>query len=538
MRVCNLFRCVSEIGFLLRTAVFISVIAVVGLMPAQARADEAGVALVQKVLASVKQHQPAVCDYRVTTRFGNAMLVQRYHRVLRINDSSNIESPIEGELPFESTFQLSEIVEFLPGAFPFSWIQEKTRSLGKQTVEGETYEVVEVVLYYPPVGKGAIADIPVRWYVGADNQIHRITARVPFRDFDALCPPRVGQPVNPVNPLANERVDVDAVLIQMHSTARTAARRATNSLLPLRIPTVNKIATMTLSPNGVLLARSRWDESRVSIYDTGTGIEKWVLQYGTSPVRAMQFSQDGALLACGTTTRVCLWDIRTGKFVTAFNTGATGVEFADGGRRLLTYSIDGSPRVWNTRTGREAFIIPREDREKMLTQYATLAPDGRRLAIASSSHNTYNIEVWDVDSGQRITNIKGDGGTSAICTFSPDSQTLAFQRENFTVRIYNAETGATVRDLAGAWGELASLTYLDDETLLAIDIDECGYEPAEHAGIVMWNTTNGKVRESRELTNSMFETEGQFVVAPSGRRVLQLGANREVRIWDLAETQP
>jgi WD40 repeat protein len=106
-------------------------------------------------------------------------------------------------------------------------------------------------------------------------------------------------------------------------------------------------ATVCFSPDGHRGAWSR-DDGSIGVYDLEKGVVLRRLEQGDQKTYGIAFSPDGKrLLAGGSTQRLTLWDVETGKRLDQRTTPfVLNVAFTDGGRRAVTTHGDGRVRVW------------------------------------------------------------------------------------------------------------------------------------------------------------------------------------------------
>jgi len=108
--------------------------------------------------------------------------------------------------------------------------------------------------------------------------------------------------------------------------------------------------------------------------------------------RAMSLSPDGATVALGGVSRICLVDYRTGAIrQRLFGHGQeiTGVTFSPDGGTLASCSMDGTIKLWNLRTMQEVCTIPFDVKpalgKELGVQGVSFAPDGNSLWAFSRS---------------------------------------------------------------------------------------------------------------------------------------------------------
>lgn len=111
-------------------------------------------------------------------------------------------------------------------------------------------------------------------------------------------------------------------------------------------------------------------------------------------------------------------------------------------------AMDNSLHVWNKAAGQDAVTL---GGERQTVTGLALAPGGGFLAVASQDQV---LEVWDTLAGVQVREWTVPAWLTDL-TYSPDGRLLAgTDIMNFTVRIFDAASGAEVRTLT--WTESAS----------------------------------------------------------------------------------
>ncbi|MGV3486872.1 MAG: WD40 repeat domain-containing protein, partial [Planctomycetaceae bacterium] len=95
-------------------------------------------------------------------------------------------------------------------------------------------------------------------------------------------------------------------------------------------------------------------------------------------------------------------------------------------------------------------------------QAMAISADGRRLAMSDGD----DVVVWDIDSHERIAQLKGHRSSVAALAFSPDGRLLASGSNDRNIRIWNLDAKAS-ETLSGHRGELNALVFSPDGQLLA-----------------------------------------------------------------------
>jgi WD40 repeat protein len=201
----------------------------------------------------------------------------------------------------------------------------------------------------------------------------------------------------------------------------------------------------------------------------------------TNAVYAGSFSPDGhqIVTACGDgITRV--WDARTGRLEFALPRQSDVVAFAGfshNGRFLVTASHDGTARVWSTTGGRPVtppLLHP------MWVNWASFSPDDEQVVTACEDHKA---RVWDVASGRRIMPDLRHNDAVETAEFSPDGRLILTASYDGTARLWDA----------------------------------ADHQPA---------SPNSLLRHGERVTHASFSADG--------RRVITACTDGSVRVWDLA----
>jgi RNA polymerase sigma factor (sigma-70 family) len=239
---------------------------------------------------------------------------------------------------------------------------------------------------------------------------------------------------------------------------------------------------------------------------------------------------------------VVFWDVATGKEVRHLPPNPPGGVYsvalsADG--RLLATGSWGKVHLWNASTGAAVaeWTVAKDD----FVRQIAFAPDGKTVALRYEKQGK-SIELWDVDSGQKLHSLEGHTGNVFTFVFAPNGKTLASGGwRDPNVRIWDVATGKQMRAFAvvdesraapdphgedrPTPGDVLGVTFTSDGKTLATS--------GNGSRIRFWNPESGE-----RLRESGAQQYGTGLKAlhylPDGKSLASIGGLK-VRTWD-AET--
>jgi WD40 repeat protein/serine/threonine protein kinase len=229
-----------------------------------------------------------------------------------------------------------------------------------------------------------------------------------------------------------------------------------------------RVNAVVFDSDGARLASAGFQDGTARIWDAMSGVEQARID-PTSPdltdthqVFDVAFSPDGGVLATagwGGQSSTLMWDPETGRLLDTLAEDTTegpqwgrSVAFTPDGRLVAGEDFD-LALVWTVKDGRILARI-REQRVNALA----FSPDGRRLVTGSLKGG---VKIWDTRTGRQLDSLTGNLGQVWDLAFSPDGTRLATSSSDGTVRLWDARTGAQILTLArGVAEEVGAETKL------------------------------------------------------------------------------
>jgi WD40 repeat protein len=342
----------------------------------------------------------------------------------------------------------------------------------------------------------------------------------------------------------------------------------------LRLQAHRGPASLSLSPDGRLLATARWhvpvrkpasekatpkkprEDTAVRLWDTATGKLLFTLSGHRTGVGHLLFSPDGRMLAAterstqdtedagspldgkpGDDTSIRLWDTTRGKLLFTLVGHPTPVAellFSPNGRWLLSSQEFGESMVWDTRNGRTQW----RGKMKLERQYhhpPVFSPDSKRFAFARKGV----VREVDVARGTVFHQWEVDSWVFTGLAYSPDGKTLlatgagaglpsvGYGQAVDRLFLWDLATGKDRRERDGHCAPIHELSYSPDGRFLT-SLDHDGY-------LWLWEAHTGQPVSS-------FGKKGRLRILRHGFRadnsLVTVDADAVARIWDLKTGRP
>lgn len=166
---------------------------------------------------------------------------------------------------------------------------------------------------------------------------------------------------------------------------------------------------------------------------------------------------------------------------------------------------------------------------------SAVSPDGRLAALGASDREQGFLTLWDTRSGQLVRRFEGHADSVVSLAFSGDGRRLLSGSFDQTAKLWNVETGALQRTLAGhrGWVWCAAFCYRSDADHQPL-VEQQVVTASQDGFAIVWRLDR-PAGAADEKAPPFRGHEGPVYTAafsPDGRRVVTGGYDKRVLIWN------
>ena len=327
----------------------------------------------------------------------------------------------------------------------------------------------------------------------------------------------------PANP-AMQEVRFPTLLKPSADLLEKGSPKDTALALALKVGPLPPVTALAFSPDGKILAVGGY--RTVTLWNLPTGKALTAISHLPGPVQGLAFRPDGAQLAVaggapGTSGEVRVYDTKTfakiGPTLEGHSDVVMSVAWSADGKWLATGSQDKTARLWLWPDGKELKLF--KDHSDAVTKVC-FSPDGKALYTASMDHN---LRRYDTDKGTLVRAFTGHNEGVTAMAFSAQNNYLVSAGSETELRRWDPETGVNSSKHGGHSATVTEIVFSKDTKFIAS-------ASGDHS-IRLWEAGNNNAL--RTLTGS---TDWEYAVAisPDDKWTAGGGADGMVRLWDTA----
>ena len=293
----------------------------------------------------------------------------------------------------------------------------------------------------------------------------------------------------------------------------------------------NRVKALSLASNGRRLISGSWDNTLKIWAFPEMSLLGSVTDFDGS-ISSVAVSSDGTWCAVADYGgKVSICDIDAKKIVGEYSEhggGITDIAILEKPDRVLSACFDMTVKLWNVDFSENTtYRNARKHNDRISSIVVSI--DGRLAATASQSETT--IRIWDIETGRSVKTLSGHTGGVLALLLLPGEKRLASGGHDGSLRIWDLQKGKELIRLEGHVQGVTSLVSIDSD---GSKIVSGGWD----GRILIWNIKKGQL--SGELRSQNVDQSWRWPAAavrplafqPEQSRLL-VGTEDVVEIWDL-----
>ena len=227
------------------------------------------------------------------------------------------------------------------------------------------------------------------------------------------------------------------------------------------------ISCIATSPDSSWLAFGSAKTGQLMVWEHAS--ETHILKQSShlDTMTTISYSPDATRITTGSDDgRIKIWDLRSGFHIATFtehSSAITSSQYSKRGNILFTSSLDGSIRAWDMLRFRNFRTFTAPSR----LSFSSLAIDPSAEVVCAASHDSFDIHVWNVQTGQLLDRLTGHEGPIASLAFTPDGSTLASGSWDRTIRLWSVFSRTQSSEPLPLTSDLLCITMRPDSAQLA-----------------------------------------------------------------------
>jgi WD40 repeat protein/transcriptional regulator with XRE-family HTH domain len=285
------------------------------------------------------------------------------------------------------------------------------------------------------------------------------------------------------------------------------------------------------------------NDATIRIWDMSNGHCLSVLQGHTSGVLCVRYSPDGQLLASGSRDgSIRLWSDylspdrhpkphsinSSAKLLQGHTDFVWDIAFSPDGRFLVSGSRDGTLRLWNVQDGQSIHVF---EGHKHDVYGLAISGDSQSLVSAGKDQTA---RLWHLQSGRNLKTLRGHTGGIHSLSLSSDDQILASSGQNEMIQLWRLQPDGNLSSFhpykifsspTRQISALSTVSFSPDNQTLAINRHD--------ESIALWNIQTGHL-DRWSAHNAPVWT---VLFSPGGQILASSSYDCTVRLWDVQTHQ-
>jgi WD40 repeat protein/transcriptional regulator with XRE-family HTH domain len=293
------------------------------------------------------------------------------------------------------------------------------------------------------------------------------------------------------------------------------------------------VYSVHFAPDQQTLASSS-NDATVRIWDVSNGNCLSILQGHTSGVQCVRYSPDGQLLASGCRNGLIrLWSNYLShnrhpktafKLLQGHTDWVWNIAFSPDGHWLASASLDSTLRLWNIQDGQTIHVFDGHTHD---VYGLAISADSQLLVSTGKDHT---VRLWNLQGGQNLKTLRGYTGGIHSLSLSSDDQMLASSGQNETIQVWRVQRDRNRSQLhpyktfsspIPRMSPFSNVSFSPDNQTLAINRHD--------ESVAVWNIQTGHLDRWSAHNASVWTV----LFSPGGQILASSSYDCTVRLWDV-----
>jgi WD40 repeat protein len=298
------------------------------------------------------------------------------------------------------------------------------------------------------------------------------------------------------------------------------------------------VYSVHFAPNQQTLASSS-NDTTVRIWDVSNGNCLSILQGHTSGAQCVRYSPDGQLLASGCRNgSIRLWSgdcshnrpskpsiINSSvKLLQGHTDWVWNIAFSPDGHWLASASLDGTLRLWSIQDGQPIYVLEGHTHDV----FGLAISADSQLLVSTGEDQT--VRLWHLQSGKSLRMLRGYTGGIHSLSLSSDDQMLASSGQNEMIQLWHLQPDGNLSSFhpyktfpspTRRMSSFSNVSFSPDNQTLAINRHD--------ESIALWNIQTGHL-DRWSAHNAAVWT---VLFSPTGQILASSSYDCTVRLWDV-----
>ena len=244
-----------------------------------------------------------------------------------------------------------------------------------------------------------------------------------------------------------------------------------------------------------------------------------VFKEHTDFISAIEITNDDTKVISGSHKELIVWDIKTcNKLHFISNVAISKIKITPDNKRFASISnYSKIIEIWDLNSGEKLLNFSGHTEQ---VNEIEITPDSKGIVSCSDDQT---IKIWNLDNKLTHDVSKGHNSKVTALTVTPDSKKTISSSNDTSILIWDNSSGKISRRLPGHSGPVIALTgSLDNKKIVSGSL---------YNDIKVWDLNSGE--ELRYLTNGTFAINALRVTPDNTRIISESNGGRIIKVWDL-----